>query len=296
MRILVLGATGMLGHRVVLRAARDAETFATIRGESLGPALASALGPVRVLGGVAVEHPESMRRALDLARPDAVVDAIGVVKQLEGRVAVADFVRVNALFPHELAALCRERGIRLVHVGTDCVFSGERGGYRESDRADADDVYGRSKRLGEPEGPGVWTIRTSIVGRELAGAKGLVEWLLANRGGRVAGYRRSVFSGVTTVVLADWIVRVLRERPDVEGLWHVGAPPTSKLALLETLARAFGLATTIDAVDEPRLDRSLDGSRFALATGFSAPSWAEMAEALAGDDFPYEEIRGGSDE
>jgi dTDP-4-dehydrorhamnose reductase len=295
MRLLVLGGAGMLGHKLWQTADRRVETWATLR--RLTPALATlGLGnPARTLLDVNVRRPGDIEAALDRAHPDAVVNCIGVVKQLAAAKDPVESIAINALYPHLLARACGARGIRLVHVSTDCVFDGATGGYREADVTNATDLYGRTKALGEVRGPGCLTIRTSIIGRELSGTAGLVEWFLSRRGQAVDGYAGAVFSGWTTAALSDVLLRVVTERPDLEGLYHVAAAPIDKLSLLRLLDDAFGAGVTITARSEPRIDRSLDGSRFRAATGVEAPPWPAMIEEMAADSTPYERLRGGGD-
>lgn len=293
MRLLVLGGAGMLGHKLWQIADRRLETWATVR--RVTPAL-TALGlgdPSRTLFDVDVRRFGDIEAALDRARPDAVVNCIGVVKQLAAAKDPVESIAINALHPHLLGRACSARGIRLVHISTDCVFDGTAGGYRESDVTNATDLYGRTKALGEVTGPGCLTVRTSIIGRELSGAAGLVEWFLSKRGGAADGYAGAVFSGWTTAALSDVLLRVLLERPELEGLYHVAAAPIDKLSLLRLIDDAFDTGVSLTARGEPRIDRSLDGSRFRDATGIEAPPWPAMIERMAADPTPYERIRNG---
>jgi dTDP-4-dehydrorhamnose reductase len=295
MRLLILGGAGMLGHKLWQTADQRVETWATVR--RMTPAL-SALGvgdPTRTLVDVDARRPGDIEAALDRARPDTVVNCIGVVKQLAAAKDPVESIAINALHPHLLARACGARGIRLIHVSTDCVFDGVTGGYGESDVATATDLYGRTKALGEVTGPGCLTIRTSIIGRELSGASGLVEWFLSRRGGSADGYAGAVFSGWTTAALSDVLLRVMLERPDLEGLYHVAAAPIDKLSLLRLIDGAFHTGVALSARGEPRIDRSLDGSRFRVATGIEAPPWPAMIEQMAADPTPYDRIRGGGD-
>jgi dTDP-4-dehydrorhamnose reductase len=249
------------------------------------------LDPVRIVPGVRAEEPRTIARALDETRPDAVVNCIGIVKQ-----AVDDpepAIRINALFPHRLAAACRERGARLIHVSTDCVFSGEKGGYVESDLPDPVDTYGRSKLLGEPATPGALTIRTSMIGRELATSHGLLEWFLAQSGGSVRGFRRAVFSGPTTPVLSRAIADVIERHSELDGLYHLSAEPISKHDLLVKLRDAFALDVEIEPDDSVVIDRSLDSSRFREAAGWQPPTWLEMVAELAASADDYTHLRQG---
>jgi dTDP-4-dehydrorhamnose reductase len=280
-RLLVLGGTGMLGHAMWEAARERVDTYATVRAAGGAPGDV-ALDPERTVAGVRAEDPAGVAAALDAVAPDAVVNCIGIVKQADAAADAVGTVRVNALFPHELAAACRARDIRLVHVSTDCVFSGRRGAYSEEDLPDPADLYGRSKLLGEPAGPGVLTLRTSMIGWEPSGRRqGLLEWFAAQAGGRVSGFTRAVFSGPTAPVLARAILDLLDGHPALEGTWHVGAAPIDKHALLLGLRDALALDVEIVADATVVIDRSLDATRLRAATGWSAPDWPEMMEELA---------------
>jgi dTDP-4-dehydrorhamnose reductase len=281
-RALVLGASGMLGHDL-WRTCREAgiEAVATVRAERLSGPAADVLDPSSTLTGVKAEDPASVGRALDASGADVAVNCIGIVKQADAARHPLTAIRINSLFPHELAAACREREVRLIHVSTDCVFSGSRGGYTEEDRPDPADLYGRSKLLGEVEGEGALTLRTSMIGRELEGANGLLEWFLSQEGGSVRGFARAVFTGPTTPVLSRAIADVIERHTDLSGLLHVGADPIDKHELLGMLRDAFSLDVEIERDETVEVDRSLDSGRFRDATGWRAPTWPEMVEELA---------------
>lgn len=262
-----MGGTGMLGHVLWQTCRERGEAAATVRDQAPG-----------AISGVHAEDRTSVERALDAARPDVVVNCIGVVKQIVRD--AAQTVRLNSLFPHELAALCQARGIRLIHVSTDCVFSGRRGGYSERDTPDPVDLYGRSKLAGEPSGELVLTLRTSMIGWELGGRRqGLLEWFAAQRGGSAGGYTRAVFSGPTAPVLSRAILAAIDH--GLTGTFHLAAEPIAKYDLLRALDEALGLE--VDVVPDERvvIDRSLDASAFRAATGWAAPSWEEMIAELA---------------
>lgn len=291
MRILVLGGSGMLGHKLCQVLQDRFETYATLR-RPLPPGVAGALfEPDRVVGGVAAEDFDTVVRALAATRPSVVVNCVGIVKQASAAKDPLSSISINALFPHRLANLCQATGIRLIHVSTDCVFSGDVGGYGEDDRPDPVDLYGRSKLLGEVEHPHALTLRTSIIGRELAGSYGLVEWFLGQDGGTARGFTRAIFSGLTTLGLSEVIAGVIADHPELSGLWHVAAEPINKFDLLSLVAEAYGLDVRIEPADEPVIDRSLDGGRFRSATGLVAPDWPTMLKRMATDPTPYDELR-----
>jgi dTDP-4-dehydrorhamnose reductase len=233
----------------------------------------------------------SVERAFETERPDVVVNAIGIVKQLPEATIPSRSIEINSLLPHRLDDLCRQVGARLIHLSTDCVFSGHKGNYREIDLPDATDLYGRSKLLGEVvDSPVALTLRTSMVGRELGTRHGLVEWFLSQAGGKVQGYARVLFSGLTTTALSEVIGDLIESRPNLTGLWHVSSDPISKYELLLSLNRAFGTRTQVDRDLNLQSDRSLDSSRFWSATGLVQPHWETMIEQIRVDRTPYRAI------
>jgi dTDP-4-dehydrorhamnose reductase len=280
----------MLGHKMLQVLSQRFEAFGTTRAPAIGLDLV-APGAKIVLEGVSASDLESVVAAFAAANPDVVVNCIGIVKQLdEAKDSIAS-IQVNSLFPHQLASICASHGARLVHVSTDCVFSGRKGAYTEEDTPDPFDLYGRSKLLGEVGESPALTIRTSIVGRELHGAHGLVEWFLGQHGAAVRGFTRAIFSGWSTAALARAVGDVIERRPTLTGLWHVASTPIAKYDLLCQLRDAFNLDVAIEPDDEFACDRSLDGSRFAVETGIVAPAWSEMVDELHRESSLYESLR-----
>jgi dTDP-4-dehydrorhamnose reductase len=271
---LVFGGTGMLGHRMVAALAETHDVHATVRDTRLAreAGLRATLHALDVADGGA-------GAVLGAVAPELVVNCVGIVKQLDEAKHPIPSIRVNALFSHELAEACARAGARLVHVSTDCVFSGELphpGAYTESDAPDARDLYGRSKLLGEVAAPAL-TLRTSIIGPELRRGTGLYEWFRGQGDGAVVhGFRHAWFSGLTTDAFARVVVEVAQEHLELSGLYHVSGDPISKHDLLVGLRDALGARCEIVGVDEPRVNRVLDSSRFRQRTGISIPSWEEM--------------------
>jgi dTDP-4-dehydrorhamnose reductase len=265
----------MLGHTAVDVLAEQFDVVASVR----DPELARKLGVKSAVVSFDALR-DSIDRLLDQVRPDAVLNAIGLIKQLPQGQSPTAAIRMNALFPHEVAEACVAHGCRLIHLSTDCVFSGALpipARYGESDVPDAQDVYGRSKLLGELPAPHI-TLRTSMIGRELFRASGLMEWFARQSGGCVSGYTEARFSGFTTRALARLIGQILLEHPELEGLWHVAADPIDKYALLVRLRDVLGVDCEITPCDVPVINRVLDPTRFAHATGYRAPHWDEMLE------------------
>lgn len=279
-RVLVLGASGMLGN-AVLRLFHETTgyaAFGTTRSAAVLRHLPPALHP-QIIAGVDVEQFDSLVMAFAKVRPQVVVNCIGVVKQLADADDPLFAIPINSVFPHRLARLCQAVGARFVHISTDCVFDGRKGMYIESDVPDAYDLYGRSKLLGEVDYENAITLRTSIIGHELASAHGLVGWFLAQEGA-VRGFSKAVFSGLPTVELARVIRDTVLPNPSLRGLYHVSADPITKYDLLRLVADAYGRKNTITADDKLVIDRSLDSTRFRAASGYVPRPWHELIHAM----------------
>lgn len=279
--VLVLGASGMLGNAVFRHFANDPghQTFGTVRQHAALRHFAPHLHP-HLLCGVDVLNPDWLARAFDMAKPDVVINCVGLIKQLETANDPLEALPINALLPHRIARMCSLVGARMIHVSTDCVFSGRRGDYRESDQPDATDLYGRSKLLGEVDYPDAVTLRTSIIGHEFGRATALVDWFLAQTTPSVKGFKKAVFSGVPTVELARVMKDFVLPRPELKGLYHVAAKPIAKFDLLTLVAQQYG--KTIEIVPDETLviDRSLNAERFYEATGYVAPEWPALIDAM----------------
>lgn len=282
MKLLVLGAGGMLGSALVRYFSSDeaVDVYGTVRSYGASGYF-DALPSVALLQGVDVENHDVLLEVFERVRPDVVVNAIGLVKQLAAGGDPLRALPINTLFPHRLARLCSLVGARLIHISTDCVFSGCKGMYTESDTPDASDLYGRSKLLGEVDYPHAVTLRTSMIGHELSGARSLVGWFLSQEG-RVKGYRRAIFSGLPTVEIARVIRNYVLPHPELHGVYHLSADPISKYDLLNRIAQVYGKQIEIVPDDSLVIDRSLDSSHFRAATGYVPKSWDEMIAAMHG--------------
>lgn len=234
----------------------------------------------QVAQGGDVEDFDALVRLFDRHRPSIVINCVGLVKQLEDSKDPLSAIPINSVLPHRLARLCSLANARLVHLSTDCVFSGDKGMYVESDLPDACDVYGRTKLLGEVDYPNALTLRTSIIGHELASSHSLVCWFLAQKG-TVRGFSNAVFSGFPTVEIARIIDEFVLPHPELAGLYHLSAEPIDKAALLKLIASAYDKTIQID--DDPSfvINRSLDSSRFRNETGFQPESWPTLIGRMA---------------
>lgn len=280
-KVLILGATGMLGHKLLHYFSRhgDFAVHATARSkDGLERWFAQEL-LIRIHVPADADNFDTVARVLEAVRPDVVINCIGVIKQLAGARDPLACIAINALFPHRLAKECGRVGARLIHISTDCVFSGMKGMYVESDFPDCDDLYGRTKLLGEVDYPHAVTLRTSIIGHELHGSVSLIDWFLAQTG-TVRGFTGAIYSGFPTVEMARIIADVVIPRPELRGLYHVSSEPISKYDLLCLVREQYGKEIEIEPFDDFVCDRSLDSSRFRSATEYVPPTWVELVEMM----------------
>jgi dTDP-4-dehydrorhamnose reductase len=283
MRILIFGGDGMLGHRLLHELAPRHEVRVTLRRALADYARHGLFDARNAYDATDVRDGARVEAVLAQFRPQAVINAVGIVKRRPESEDHAISREINGVFPHRLARWCGNVGARLVHLSTDCVFSGRKGNYAESDPPDPVDIYGQTKLEGEVGGAGVVTLRTSMIGTELERKTGLVEWFLAQRGKTVQGWTRAIFSGFVTAELSRVIGTLLARFPDAGGLYHASSAPISKFDLLEGINRRLGLGVNIVPDGSQRCDRSLDSTRFRAAFGYAPPGWDAMLDELAAE-------------
>lgn len=281
MLVLVLGASGMLGSEVVRALSQKESLFVigTIR-SNFAMFERPPISKNVKLEKLDVNNIDELTNIFIKYRPKAIINCVGVIKQLESSKDPLITIPVNALLPHRLLQLCRLIDARMIHISTDCVFSGSKGGYVESDFTDAGDLYGKSKALGEISNSGhAVTLRTSIIGHELTTNYGLVDWFLSQQHS-VKGYSNAIFSGLTTNELADVISNVVLPKQELNGLYHVASTPINKYELLKIVSAQYSKDIEIVPDHEVKIDRSLDASKFNAATGYQAPSWPELVRVM----------------
>jgi len=280
MRILILGATGMLGHKLVQEFSKTDKVVTTVR--TLKPYFTG----IEIIPFNAKEAPE-FKYVLDMAYPDVVINCIGVIKQLGGAKDPLACIPINSLMPHQINKVCQENGVKFVHVSTDCVFSGRLDRpYTEEDIPDPVDLYGRTKLIGESG----LTLRSSIIGRELKGTTGLIEWFLSQKGKTIKGFSKALYTGFTTIEFAKVIRAALVANLD-HGVYQASSNPISKFDLLNLAKEKFGIDVTIENDDKFECNRCLDSSRFRRLTSYSPPTWDNMLSEMSNDPTPYEEWR-----
>jgi len=291
MKVLILGGTGMLGHKVY-QVFRDLfDTWISARCDAEPCARYGIFDPAKIVDRTDLSSLEAAEEVVKKVRPDAVINCVGVLKQTIGDSSPIGAITLNSLLPHWLERLSATCGFRLIQLGTDCVFSGRKGLYNEQDEPDPIGLYGRTKLLGEVTGKRSLTLRTSMIGRELRRTVGLLEWFLDQEGKTVQGYKRAIFSGFTTTVLAGILADILQNQPDLSGLYHISSSPISKYDLLCLVRDTLKLDIRIEPGETFICDRSLDSSKLRAILNFKPPTWAQMITQLAAEIGQYEKWR-----
>jgi len=280
MRVLVLGASGMIGSTTfrVLSERHDWVVYGSVRSETAKQFFPAQLAE-RLLANVDATNYDALVDVFARIRPEVVINCVGATKHKTDGNDPLMAIPLNALLPHRLARLCEAVNARLVHVSTDCVFSGKQGHYTEEDLPDTDDVYGRSKALGEVDYPNAITLRTSTIGHELQSSYGLLDWFLTQQGS-CKGFKRAIFSGLSSMEFARVIRDIVIPQPSLHGLYHVAGPAIAKYDLLKLVAKVYGKAIEIIPENEFVIDRSLNADRFHAATGYQSPEWPELIESM----------------
>jgi dTDP-4-dehydrorhamnose reductase len=284
-KILILGGTGMLGHLLLryFSVYPEYDVYATARSLSgldkhFPEELLARFHP----DSVDANYLDSVIRSLAAIRPDVVINCVGIIKRLPGADDPLMAITVNAQLPHRISLISHAAGARLIHISTDCVFNGKKGLYKENDQSNAEDLYGRTKYLGEVSDPHCVTLRTSIIGHELKGGYGLIEWFLAQTQ-PVRGFRKAIFSGFPTIELARIIHDYVLPNSALRGVYHVSSEPVSKFDLLHLVAQRYGKEIEIGPDDDYVQDRSLDSALFRETTGYDPPSWDKLMAMMYSD-------------
>ena len=222
---------------------------------------------------------DNLDQILSDLSPNIIFNCIGIVKQNPLSNDPLSSIRVNSIFPHLLNKLSLKFNFRLIHFSTDCVFSGLQGNYLETDFADANDIYGRSKFLGEISNNGNITIRTSFIGKEVGTNRALLNWFLSQKG-KIKGYKNAIYSGLTTLEVARVLDKYVIPNPNLKGLYHLSADNINKYSLLSLLNEVYKKDLFIEEDLNIKIDRSLNSNKFRKETGYKPLKWEKAIQEM----------------
>ena len=291
MRVLVLGATGMLGHtvyRFLNSTNNKIKCYGTIRNKKDKKFFNHHLSQnLRIFDDF--NNLNKLEKFIRKINPEIILNCIGLIKQRDNSENQLEAVFVNSLLPHQISKVCNDIGIRFIHFSTDCVFSGSKGNYKESDLPDARDIYGLSKFMGEINNKNNLTIRTSIIGHELKNSLGLLEWFLGEKR-EIIGYSKAIFSGLTTLEVSRFLLDHIFKNNKIYGVYHLASEPITKLKLLKIINNVYKSKKNIISSSSLKIDRSLDGSKLIELTKYKVPNWEEMIKDLYRWNKNYEKL------
>jgi len=286
MKVLIIGATGMLGYSLFqnLSDAAHLDVYGTVRSIASKETFFSDCEE-RLFKGVDVSDLATIEEVIKEIRPAVVINCIGLIKQHSISKQHVDAVAINSLLPHQLASLCDSHSCKLIHFSTDCIFDGKKGLYTENDTPDALDLYGRSKCLGEVDYSPHLTLRTSIIGHELGSAVSLVDWFLSQENS-TKGFSKAIFSGLPTCVIARLLIEKILPASDLSGTYQLSVDPIDKFTLLSLVADIYGKQIEITESTDLQIDRSLNSDRLRNALNLEIPSWKALISEMH-DDYKY---------
>ena len=291
-KILILGGAGTLGHKLwQVLPSKFPDTFVSIRKNREFYAKTGLFTGSKVIDGLDLRDFTRLNSVLDELKPSVIVNCARVTLRSKEALDKNSAISINALLPHRLADWCSRSGARLIHFSTVCVYDGKTGGYTEESLPDARDLYGTTKALGDVNASFALTLRSSFIGREIFGGTELLEWFLAQKGKKIKGFTKALFTGLTTNKLAELVGDLLEKHPALSGLYHVSSETVSKYELLLLMKEAYKLDVEIEPEAGFEMKRDLDGRRFEKAAGFSCPPWKVMMAEMAADTTPYGEWR-----
>jgi len=281
MKIMILGASSMIGHRLWIDLSKHYEVVAVGRKKPQKINLSFLeLSDIFQFGEI-----QALIRDF---RPNFVINCLGLIKQIDLSKQYIEAIKINSLLPHELAKICSQGHSKLIHFSTDCVFDGKKGMYHENDIPNESDLYGRTKALGEVTYlQDVLTIRTSFVGRELSYKGGLIEWFFAQTGKQVKGFANAIYSGLSTHQFSEILKNFIFVNPNLNGLYHLASLPINKYDLLSMINTIHGLKIDLLRDDSFYCERSLNCSKFVEATGYRPIHWESMIADFAVDPELY---------
>jgi len=281
MKILVLGASGMIGSAIfrVLSHEGSLEVWGSVRSANWKRFFGKDEQERLVVCNNVLDQIQLVR-LFARTQPNIVINCIGLTKHHKEADDTLLAAPLNIMLPHQLADLCKASNARLIHISSDCIFSGLQGSYHEGDHSDALDVYGKSKFLGEVTNyTHAITLRTSTIGHELQSSYGLLEWFLAQEGS-CTGFKKAIFSGLPNTVFAEVVRDYVIPKPELHGLYHVGAAQIGKYELLKLIAAQYNKKINIFCDEKFAIDRSLNVDLFSRVTCYRAPSWPELIQSM----------------
>ncbi len=288
LKVIILGASGLIGHTLLRELSKDFDVYGVLHKpkEKYNSIFFDAY---KTISNIDVLQIERLRESIKGVNPDVILNCTGITTRKINKNNIPDAISLNAAFPHKLAWIAKETNSRVIHFSTDCVFNGKIGNHKEMDTTDADNIYGRTKALGElKEYDNCLTLRSSFIGQELFDKTELLDWFLAQEGNKIKGYRKTLYSGVSTIFMTTIVKKIILDHPTLHGLFNLAPPnPISKYDLLGIAKKEFCVNVEIVPDDYNIHSPTLDGSRLRNKLNINIPNWQKMMSDLARHKLDY---------
>jgi dTDP-4-dehydrorhamnose reductase len=288
MKVIILGVSGLIGHKLLQKLSTDFEVYGTLHREKSKYKNLALFSGQKIIENIDINEFDVLKGVLCAVNPDVILNCVGITKRKMDVNKPLDAIMVNSAFPHRLAKWSRYHKKRVIHFSTDCVFNGKIGNYNETSEASADDTYGKTKYLGEINYDHTLTIRSSFIGQELFDKTELFEWFLSQNGKQIKGFKNTLYSGVSTTYMAIVVKDIILNHPNLSGLYQLAPEkPISKFDLLTLAKKVFNVDVDIIADTDHIHHPTLDASKLRKAINLKVPSWEEMMARMLADKNLY---------
>lgn len=282
MRVIILGVSGLIGHKLLQELSTGYEVFGILHKSKNQYGNCSLFSGSNIIENINITEFNLLKGVLFAVNPDVILNCVGITKRKIDINNPLEVITTNSVFPHQLANWARINQKRVIHFSTDCVFDGKIGNYTEKSLTTAEDIYGRTKALGEINYSHTLTIRSSFIGQELFDKTELLDWFLAQNGKQIKGFKNTFYSGVSTIFMAHVVKNIISNFPNLSGLYQLAPDkPISKYELLCIAKGAFGVNVDIIPDDQHIHLPTLDASKLKQEINLTVPSWKEMMSELA---------------
>ena len=286
MKILVTGIDGMIGHKIVQSLSKEFQVFGSTRKKIKSINIGAEKCEI-------INHDfitDNKLGLIDEIDPDIIINCVGITIRRGLNNSIENTKKLNSDLPHKLNHWVETNNKKLIHLSSDCVFSGKKGNYSDDSIPDANDLYGISKSNGEVTGNNALTIRCSIVGREIYNHTELFEWLYSMKNQKIEGYKNVIYSGVTSTWMGKTINHIIKNNIDLTGIYNISAVPISKYDLLVKLADIFDLNVDISINSNIKSNKVLISKKFTEITGINSPNWNDLIVDFKADSDKFSTI------
>jgi dTDP-4-dehydrorhamnose reductase len=289
MRILILGGNGMIGHKMYQMISKvHMDTWVTLRNDITTYIYSNIYNNEKVIGNIDLSDFKKLLHTLNEIKPDIILNACGITIRRGVEEVKSNTILINSVLPHILNEWVSLNNKRLIHFSTDCVFSGKKGDYLDTDIKDAYDLYGSTKSLGEiVDSKFAITLRGSMIGRELENKTELFEWFLQQSNNKIKGFSEVIYAGITTVKMAEIVLRLINFYPNLSGIYNISSKPISKYDLLKMCNEHFEINSIIEMDNSYKSNKNLISDKFFIEIGIEKPNWIDLIRQLKDDSLIY---------